>query len=1058
MPDSTTYQYFTAEINPSSITNLTLVTPISGDIGLCVVGGALKKFDFVDVLSGSGDMILASVQTVTGAKTFGTIGGAVGKFILAGSTSGSTIVNAAAVAGTTTMTLPTATTTLIGTGTTDTLTNKSIDGANNTVTNIGSAEIKADIVTGLTEEGSPASTDFLLGVESGGALRKFDIGNLPSSGADMLLASVQIVTGAKTFGTIGGAVSKFILAGSTSGSTIVDATAAAGGTITIPNATDTLTGKATTDTFTNKTIDADGTGNVITNIGSSEIKAEMVTGLTEEGSPASTDFLLGVESGGALRKFDIGNLPSGGGTPTVITVADESSDTTCFVGFFTAATGDLGPKSGTNLTFNSSTGAITATSFVGALTGNADTVTTITGLAPDTATTQATQASITTAANLVTVGALNSGSITSGFGSIDNGASAITTTGIITGGTVEATTDTAVNDNAAMGYTATEGLILTGQGSTNDITFKNDADTTVFRIPTGSTGVTFAGVITATSPSFTTPVLGTPSSGNLGSCTAYPGDSSLVTTGALDSGSITSNFGAIDNGISNITTGGVIGLDVDGTAINAAGSIRLGAAATDSAIYYDGTSLINDSVTTIDMQISGVSELLISATTIDFQDNTLTDIFDITSITSLNGVAIAGYALATGDVYTGVHDFGGASSFELPNAAAPTVNATGEIALDTTITDHTPLLRYYSGTEEMLVIAIPNDQLTSTDGHLISYNATDNEFEMVAAGATDNLGNHTATIDLVMGANAVTFGIDAAAPASSVTYVTALAAGLQYNAITGDTHNFLVNGTLEMEITPAAIDIKGNTFTLNTSQQLQTDAGGITYGVPTGDDHNFQVNAVSVALFDATGLTLAVSDALRFGAVDILSDSSGTMTLSNIDALDATTEATVEAAIDTLANLTSAAALATVGTITTGVWTGTAIASARLDSDTAHLGVAQTFTATKQFSTTANFTTEVDNGNSGAADTLDWTAGNKQKSTLTDNVTYTFSPAPDGPCSLILRLIQDATGTRTATWPATVKWPGGTAPTLTTTANAVDVVALYFDGTNYHCNFALDSK
>jgi len=55
--------------------------------------------------AGAGDMVLADVQTVTGAKTFGTIGGAVGKFILAGSTSGSTIVNAAAVAGSTTVTL-----------------------------------------------------------------------------------------------------------------------------------------------------------------------------------------------------------------------------------------------------------------------------------------------------------------------------------------------------------------------------------------------------------------------------------------------------------------------------------------------------------------------------------------------------------------------------------------------------------------------------------------------------------------------------------------------------------------------------------------------------------------------------------------------------------------------------------------------------------------------------------------------------------------------------------------------------------------------------------------
>jgi hypothetical protein len=119
----------------------------------------------------------------------------------------------------------------------------------------------------------------------------------------------------------------------------------------------------------------------------------------------------------------------------------------------------------------------------------AATVATITGLAPDTATTQATQASITTCSNLVTVGALDSGSITSGFGSIDVGSSAITTTGVITGGTVEATTDISAGDNAAMGYTATEGLILTGQGSTYDVVVKNDADTDVIQIPTGTTTV-----------------------------------------------------------------------------------------------------------------------------------------------------------------------------------------------------------------------------------------------------------------------------------------------------------------------------------------------------------------------------------------------------------------------------------------------------------------------------------------------------------------------------------------------------------------------------------------
>ena len=52
-------------------------------------------------------------------------------------------------------------------------------------------------------------------------------------------------------------------------------------------------------------------------------------------------------------------------TATNVTVADESSDTTCFPTFVTAATGNLPPKTGSNLSFNSSTGQLNATKFVG---------------------------------------------------------------------------------------------------------------------------------------------------------------------------------------------------------------------------------------------------------------------------------------------------------------------------------------------------------------------------------------------------------------------------------------------------------------------------------------------------------------------------------------------------------------------------------------------------------------------------------------------------------------------------------------------------------------------
>jgi len=68
-------------------------------------------------------------------------------------------------------------------------------------------------------------------------------------------------------------------------------------------------------------------------------------------------------------------------------------------------------------------------------------------------------------------------------------------TGVATAATFEPDGDTAAADNAAIGYTAAEGLILTGQGSTNDVTIKNDADADVIEIPTGTTNVTIAGTL-----------------------------------------------------------------------------------------------------------------------------------------------------------------------------------------------------------------------------------------------------------------------------------------------------------------------------------------------------------------------------------------------------------------------------------------------------------------------------------------------------------------------------------------------------------------------------------
>ena len=67
-----------------------------------------------------------------------------------------------------------------------------------------------------------------------------------------------------------------------------------------------------------------------------------------------------------------------------------------------------------------------------------------------------------------------------------NGASDITAAG-----TLNATGDTSAGDSAALGFASADGCIITGQGSTNDVSIKNDADTTVIAIPTGTDDVEF---------------------------------------------------------------------------------------------------------------------------------------------------------------------------------------------------------------------------------------------------------------------------------------------------------------------------------------------------------------------------------------------------------------------------------------------------------------------------------------------------------------------------------------------------------------------------------------
>ena len=91
--------------------------------------------------------------------------------------------------------------------------------------------------------------------------------------------------------------------------------------------------------------------------------------------------------------------------------------------------------------------------------------------------------------------------------------------------------------------------------------------------------------------------------------------------------------------------------------------------------------------------------------------------------------------------------------------------------------------------------------------------------------------------------------------------------------------------------------------------------------------------------------------------------------------------------------------------------------------------------------------------------TFDLSTGNSFVTTLTENTTVTLSNPPAtgtfGQCTV--KIIQDGGGgAYTVTWPASVLWPGGTAPVISTGNDAVDVVTLFTidGGTTWYGNFS----
>ena len=213
-------------------------------------------------------------------------------------------------------------------------------------------------------------------------------------------------------------------------------------------------------------------------------------------------------------------------------------------------------------------------------------------------------------------------------------------------GAMEPAGDTNAGDNAAIGYTSVEGLILTGQGSTNDITIKNDNDEDVLEIPTGTTNVTVVGdIITAS----TLQATGDTAAGD-NAAIGYTTAEGLILTGQGNTSDITLKNDA-DAVVFTVPTGTDDILFPDNAK-------ALWGASSDLQIYHNGTNSVIGDFGTGDLLIYGTDDVFIrGSTTSNYmarfaEEGAVTLYYNNASkfTTASGGVAVTGNVTSTGTV------------------------------------------------------------------------------------------------------------------------------------------------------------------------------------------------------------------------------------------------------------------------------------------------------------------------------------------------------------------------------------------------------------------------